>query len=105
MSSFQTSGYEVWRGALGAAVYSFLYEYAVKAAAAGMLPTSDQSQVPNTPYFYADPMMEALLEKVQAPLESKTGLSLAPTYSYFRVYKHCDVLARHTDRPSCEISL
>jgi hypothetical protein len=38
-------------------------------------------------------------------VEKLTGKSLDPTYSYFRVYKHGDVLEAHLDRPSCEISL
>jgi hypothetical protein len=33
------------------------------------------------------------------------GLRLFPTYSYFRVYKHGDILAAHVDRPSCEVSV
>jgi hypothetical protein len=33
-----------------------------------------------------------------------TGLDLVPTYSYARIYKHGDILKRHKDRPSCEIS-
>ena len=37
--------------------------------------------------------------------EDITQLKLFPTYSYFRVYHRGDVLAKHTDRESCEISL
>ena len=33
-----------------------------------------------------------------------TGLNLKPTYSYWRLYKTGDVLKRHKDRPSCEVS-
>ena len=33
-----------------------------------------------------------------------TGLKLNPTYSYARIYKKGDVLHRHKDRFSCEIS-
>ena len=32
-------------------------------------------------------------------------MKLFPTYSYFRVYKRGDTLAKHMDRPSCEISV
>jgi hypothetical protein len=38
-------------------------------------------------------------------VEAKAGVSVYPTYSYFRVYKKGDVLKKHKDRPSCEISL
>ena len=37
-------------------------------------------------------------------MEKKTGLKLNPTYSYARIYKKGDILHRHKDRFSCEIS-
>ena len=37
-------------------------------------------------------------------MEKHTGIKLSPTYSYARIYKEGDVLARHKDRYSCEIS-
>jgi hypothetical protein len=37
-------------------------------------------------------------------MEKHTGLKLTPTYSYARIYKKGDVLERHKDRFSCEIS-
>src|SRR5262249_2234011 len=63
------------------------------------------SQVHGTPWAYADPLMEVLLEGLRRTVEHATGLSLFPTYAYFRVYKRGDVLERHRDRPSCEISV
>ena len=54
---------------------------------------------------YADTLMECLLEFSIPHMEKITGLKLFPTYSYFRTYKNGDVLEKHTDRPSCEISL
>ena len=64
----------------------------------------NDSQVPNTYSHYADMLMETLLEKVKPAMEKHTGLKLSPTYSYARIYKNGDVLARHKDRYSCEIS-
>ena len=61
-------------------------------------------QVPNTYSHYADILMETLLDKVKPTMEKHTGLKLSPTYSYARIYKNGDVLARHKDRYSCEIS-
>jgi hypothetical protein len=61
-------------------------------------------QVPNTYSHYADIAMETLLLAVQPIMEKQTGLKLIPTYSYARVYKKGDVLRRHKDRFSCEIS-
>ena len=37
-------------------------------------------------------------------MEKETKLKLSPTYSYARIYKNGDVLARHKDRFSCEVS-
>jgi hypothetical protein len=48
--------------------------------------------------------METLLLYIQPILEKNTGLKLAPNYSYARIYKTGDILKRHKDRFSCEIS-
>ncbi len=37
-------------------------------------------------------------------MKRETGLDVVPTYSYARIYKKGDILKRHKDRPSCEIS-
>ena len=37
-------------------------------------------------------------------MEKTTGLKLYPAYTYGRVYKKGDILKRHKDRFSCEIS-
>lgn len=54
---------------------------------------------------YADPLMETLLLKLHKQVEETTGLTLLPTYSYFRVYRPGDELSRHQDRPACEVSV
>ena len=64
----------------------------------------NDKQIPNTYSHYADILMETLLEKVKPTMEKHTGLKLSPTYSYARIYKNGDILARHKDRYSCEIS-
>ncbi len=64
----------------------------------------NDDQVPNTYSHYADIAMETLLLAVQPKMEKLTGLKLNPTYSYARIYKRGDVLHRHKDRFSCEIS-
>ena len=66
--------------------------------------TWTEKQVPNTYSHYADMIMETLLEKVKPRMEKETKLKLIPTYSYARIYKNGDVLERHKDRFSCEIS-
>ena len=66
--------------------------------------TWTDEQVPNTYSHYADTAMETLLLAVQPKMEKATGLKLNPTYSYARIYKKGDILNRHKDRFSCEIS-
>jgi hypothetical protein len=61
-------------------------------------------QFTNTYSHYGDIAMETLLLAVQPIMEKQTGLKLIPTYSYARIYKKGDVLHRHKDRFSCEIS-
>jgi len=64
----------------------------------------EDGQVPNTYSHYADIAMETMLTWLQPKAEEYSGLKLTPQFSYARIYKHGDVLARHLDRPSCEIS-
>ena len=64
----------------------------------------NDQQVPNTYSHYSDIAMETLLTWVQPVMEKHTGLKLSPTYSFARIYKKGDVLKRHKDRFSCEIS-
>jgi hypothetical protein len=70
----------------------------------GMFGTWTDQQVPNTYSHYADQVMETLLVKMLPVMAKETGLDLVPTYSYARIYKQGDILRRHKDRPSCEIS-
>ena len=64
----------------------------------------NDEQVPNTYSHYSDIAMETLLQEVKPVMEKHTNLKLSETYSYARIYKKGDVLARHKDRYSCEIS-
>lgn len=66
--------------------------------------TWQDPQVPNTYSIYGDVAMDTLLFKVGNIMEQRSGYKLVPTYSYMRVYKKGDVLKRHKDRMSCEIS-
>ncbi len=61
-------------------------------------------QIPNTYAQYANIAMETLLLKCQPKMEKVTGLKLYPAYTYARIYKKGDILERHKDRFSCEIS-
>jgi len=65
---------------------------------------NDQEQIPNTYSQYGNIAMETLLLKCQPAMEKATGLKLYPAYTYARIYKKGDILKRHKDRFSCEIS-
>jgi hypothetical protein len=49
--------------------------------------------------------MESLLVQYKPIVEEATGLSLLPTYSFYRVYRRGQELVPHIDRPACEISM
>ena len=64
----------------------------------------ETEQIPHTYAQYANMAMETLMLKCQPIMEKTTGLKLNPAYTYARIYKNGDVLKRHKDRFSCEIS-
>ena len=81
-----------------------LFEHRYISPFEDMLGIWTDKQVPNTYSHYADIAMETLLLKLQPVMEKETGLKLIPNYSYARIYKKGDILKRHKDRFSCEIS-
>jgi len=66
--------------------------------------TIDNGQVVGATCVHGHPVTEATMLKIHPLMEKTTGLKLIPTYSFARVYRKGDVLVKHTDRPSCEIS-
>lgn len=101
---FREQGYADIPQLIEPALAAFLCSY-VHTKFAGLLLTSGDTQVPNTPSGYGDPTFDGLLEYLRPRIEEHSGLALYPTYSYFRLYKKGDVLKRHRDRPACEISV
>ena len=116
--SFQKNKYTVLKGVISPELAKFVTEYfLLKRKVARTLFDEryisqfttefgvwNDEQVPNTYSHYADIAMETLLEWVKPAMEKHTKLKLIPTYSYARIYKKGDVLKRHKDRFSCEIS-
>ena len=100
---FAKQKYVVWRSCLTDPDLSLLYRYACKRAETGTMRLDGTA--PGALSAAGDVFMDGVLEQLLEPAEEITRLKLFPTYSYFRVYHRGDVLARHTDRPSCEISL
>ena len=66
--------------------------------------TWTDKQVTNTYSIYSDMFMETLMMKVLPIMQQRTEMNLIPCYTYTRIYKKGDILKRHSDRPSCEIS-
>jgi hypothetical protein len=101
---FALQGYAVLPALIEPALADYFRSYMQTKFASLLLPAGDL-QVPLTPYGYGDPAFDGLLEYVRPQVEARSGITLYPTYSYFRLYKHGDVLKRHRDRPACEISV
>ena len=58
-----------------------------------------------SPAWYHDSLMTALLDIKLPIVEKESNLKLFPTYAYWRYYVFGAKLKKHTDRPSCEISI
>ena len=114
---FKVNKYQVIKKAVSFELANFIFNYFLLKRDAvnwmyknnivydiGILGTWSDNQVPNTYSCYADPVMETLMMKVLPVMKKETELDLIPTYSYSRLYKKGDILHRHKDRPSCEIS-
>lgn len=66
--------------------------------------TFGDPQSPNSFSYYGALFTESLLLLLKPVMETHLGVELSPTYSYMRIYYKDSILARHTDRPSCEYS-
>ena len=114
---FRVDGYQVIKKAVSYELANFIFNYFLLKRDAvkfmyknnivhdiGMLGTWSDIQIPNTYSIYADHVMETLMVKMLPVMKKETGLQLIPTYSYARLYKKGDILHRHKDRSSCEVS-
>ena len=116
--SFKTKKYQIIRGALSKELANFIFNYmmlqrdavdfAVKHQKVNpynpFIGKRDDPQIPGAYSKYADWVMETLLQYMRPIMKAKTGLELIPTYTYTRLYEKGNILYRHKDRPSCEVS-
>ena len=58
-----------------------------------------------SPAWYNDSLMTSFLDIKLPIVEKESNLKLFPTYAYWRYYVFGAMLKKHTDRPSCEISI
>ena len=61
-------------------------------------------QCPLSDSIYGDPIFDNLAASLAPALSKQLGVEIAPTYTYCRIYRNSEILTRHRDRPSCEIS-
>jgi len=116
--SFKTKKYQVIRAALSKEVANFIFNYMLMQRETvdfllkhnrvnpqnPFIGKRTDHQVPGAYSKYADWAMETLLLYMIPIMKAKTGLDLVPTYSYTRLYEKGNILKRHIDRPSCEVS-
>ena len=102
IEQFKTKGYCIVPSAISSELRDFITQYALFDEMQDFKP--DLTQVKGAHSKYADPAMESLLLLLHKIMEQNTGLTLSPTYSYYRVYRAGDILDPHVDRPSCEVS-
>ena len=116
--SFKTKKYQVIRGALSKELANFIFNYMMLQRDAvdfmmkhhkvnpynPFMGKRDDPQVPGAYSKYGDWVMETLLMYMIPIMKARTGMELIPTYSYTRLYEKGNILYRHKDRPSCEIS-
>jgi hypothetical protein len=116
--SFKTKKYQVIRQALSKELANFIFNYMMLQRDAvdfmmkhnkvnpanPFMGTRVDTQIPGCYAKYADWVMETLLQYMRPIMKAKTGMDLVPTYSYTRLYEKGNILHRHKDRPSCEIS-
>jgi hypothetical protein len=116
--SFKTKKYHVIRGAFSKELSNFIFNYMLLQRDAVDLMMKNNKVNPYNPFMghrvdkqvpgcyasYGDWVMETLLMYMIPIMKAKTGLELVPTYSYTRIYEKGNILHRHKDRPSCEVS-
>ena len=116
--SFKTKKYQIIRGALSKQLANFIFNYMMLQRDAVDLMMKNNKVNPANPFMgnrvdpqipgayskYGDWVMETLLMYMIPVMKAKTGLELLPTYSYTRLYEKGNILRRHKDRPSCEVS-
>ena len=115
--SFKKKKYQVIKGALSKELANFIFNYMMLQRDAVDFSVKNNKVNPHNPFIgkedeqvpgcyakYGDWVMETLLQYMRPIMKKKTGMDLLPTYSYTRLYEKGNILHRHKDRESCEIS-
>jgi len=104
MSSFQSAGYKKVEGLIDDQTIKTVSQYFENKIRRGEWEPKENTTNSSKLGYYADPLIEVLLQSCLYAIEQHCGLLLEPTYSYSRVYQGGEELLPHTDRPSCEVS-
>ena len=99
---FEKNGYVVLKDVLSKDQCRELTKHMFTLLEQGKLNNDDQC--PLSDAVYGDPIFDSMLQKFAKPIGDAVGRALLPTYTYSRIYRPGEVLKKHTDRPSCEIS-
>jgi hypothetical protein len=117
-TNFKKNKYQIIKNAISKEMAEFIYNYFLlkRQVARTMFDSNyisqfttyfgvwNDRQVPETYSHYSDIVMENLLQYVKPIMEKESKIKLIETYSYARIYKKGDILDKHKDRESCEIS-
>lgn len=108
--SFKKDKYVIIKNVISREISELCYKYFLlkrevsKTLKNPLYGTWEDQQAPNTFSMYGDILMDILLQELKIKIEKITKLKLIETYSYARIYKNGDILHKHIDRESCEIS-
>jgi hypothetical protein len=112
VETFREKGYVLVKEFIPKEVAKYLFEYlkfstlALVVAGNNSVYAQGDEQVPGS--FgprHGDLAFESLMKMMKPRMEEVTGLDLYPCYTYTRLYRPGNILHRHKDRPSCEISM
>jgi len=103
-AAFRENQYLILQEVLTEPLLSVAHEYAITRALLSRETTS-AGAAPGTPSFYADPLMDTLLDLFQSVAETFSGLELFPTFSDLRIYGRGAIVNPHTQRPAGEVAL
>jgi len=103
-AAFAAQRYVMLESVLTDPLLAVAYEYLWKRAYTGCEATNGR-QDPRAPSFYADPLMETLLELVQSVAKAFSGLDLLPTFSSAQFYGRGASVGPLVGRPACEVTL
>lgn len=99
---FEKNGYVVLSNSLTPQQCNQLVEHMFTLHKEGKLVQDDQC--PMSDAIYGDPIFDNILQNFAKPIGNAVGRQLLPTYTYARIYRPGEILKKHKDRPSCEIS-